>query len=235
MSNETAILYAFLGGLLPALVWLWFWLREDRRNPEPHKFIFFTFVLGMIAVLVVLPFQKTIDIALPGMGLAAITLWVAGEEILKIAAAYAGGMRSRAYNEPLDSLVYMITAALGFVALENTLFIFNSLGIDSVAGLATGNMRFIGASLLHVVSSGIVGTALAFTFYKPGFKRLFYFLIALTLAIGFHTGFNILIIYWDSLGTAVAFISVWVSVIALLLTFEKIKTIASPKKDVIIE
>ena len=25
---------SFVGGILPALIWLWFWLKEDKENPE---------------------------------------------------------------------------------------------------------------------------------------------------------------------------------------------------------
>src|SRR3989338_10983547 len=47
MSSSTLqfILYAFLGGILPALLWLLFWLKEDCQ-PEPKKRIFLTFLAG---------------------------------------------------------------------------------------------------------------------------------------------------------------------------------------------
>ena len=57
IGTETA-LYALLGGILPALVWLAFWLREDYKHPEPRGLVFRTFIFGMIAVIIVLPFQK---------------------------------------------------------------------------------------------------------------------------------------------------------------------------------
>jgi hypothetical protein len=31
--DSTAFAIAFLAGLIPALFWLWFWLREDRVSP----------------------------------------------------------------------------------------------------------------------------------------------------------------------------------------------------------
>jgi RsiW-degrading membrane proteinase PrsW (M82 family) len=227
MIDIETMFYALLGGVLPALVWLVFWLREDYKNPEPKKLILETFFFGMGAVIVVLLFQKWVDILFPGTTLLAIILWVILEEVFKFAAAFFGGLKSTEDNEPIDPIIYMITAALGFVALENTLFIVGPLiGKDFVTSIITGNLRFVGASLLHVVSSGIIGVSLAFSFLKEKKKRVIWGIIALTLAIVFHGSFNLAIIHGGNSGAMIAFGMVWVGVIFLLLAFEKAKTIA---------
>ena len=221
------IIYALLGGVLPALVWLAFWLREDYKHPEPRGLILKTFLFGMIAVIIVLPFEKAVDAFLPGMTIVAILLWVILEELFKFAAAFFGGLHSVEDNEPIDPIIYMITAALGFVALENTLFIFGPIiGEDIMKSVITGNLRFVGASLLHVVSSSIIGVALAFSFYQPRRKRVVLALLAIILAVAFHAGFNLAIIRWNNFGAALTFGLVWFGAILLLLTFEKAKTIA---------
>lgn len=226
MNLET-IFYAFLGGIVPALLWLNFWLREDKKNPEPKNLIAKTFFIGMLAVILVLPFQKWIEIWLPGMAILAIVLWAILEEIFKYGAAWLGGLRSKEDNEPIDPLIYMITAALGFVALENTLFILGPLiGEDFVTGFITGNLRFIGASLLHIVSSGIIGASLSFSFYQPREIRIQKLRRAVLLSVIFHSMFNILIMELGSIGTVIAFTSVWLGAIYLMWVFEKVKGIA---------
>ena len=227
MIEFDTVLYALLGGILPALVWLAFWLHEDYKNPEPHGLILKTFLLGMGAVIIVLPLEKVVDTSFPGMTLLAITLWVILEEVLKFGAAWFGGLKSAEDNEPIDPIIYMITAALGFVAMENTLFLFGPLvGDDIMRSVITGNLRFIGASLLHVVSSGIIGVSLAFSFYRSKKEYAAFTLLALILAITFHIAFNMMIIHWNNFGVIFAFGLVWIGVILLLLTFEKAKTIA---------
>lgn len=227
MIDLTTILHALLGGVLPALIWLIFWLREDRRNPEPKRIVGKTFVFGMISVILVLPVQKVIDISFPNITVTAIVLWVVVEEVFKYVAAYLGGLRLIDNNEPIDPMIYMITAALGFVALENTLFIFGPLiSNDVFNGILTGNMRFIGASILHVVSSGIIGMSLAFSYYRPRLERFIYALIAMLIAIALHSIFNLSILFWSNFGTMIAFIGVWMGAILLLIAFEKAKTIA---------
>lgn len=228
MMNINLILLALVSGVLPALIWLSFWLHEDYKHPEPRGLIIKTFLLGMVAVILVLPFQKMVDSWFPGLTIAAILLWVTLEELFKLAAAYFGGLKSFEDNEPIDPIIYMITAALGFVALENTLFAFGPIlaneGITS--NIISGNLRFMGASLLHIVSSGIVGVALAFSFYKSRLRRITLTIIALIIAITIHAGFNLAIVYWKNYGTIIAFGLVWIGVIFLLLAFERAKAIA---------
>jgi len=227
----TNIIYAFVGGILPALVWLIFWLREDRKSPEPRGLILKTFLLGMggvlLIALVALIFEKEASRIVDNMALPAIILLASIEEGLKFLAGYFGGIRSVEDNEPVDPLIYMITAALGFVALENTLFILGPM-IDGnvLESLVTGHMRFIGASLLHIVSSGFVGMALAFSFYKSLPRKFITTILGLMVAIAFHTFFNIVILTFKGSGATLSAIAVWTGVIFLLWAFERAKAIA---------
>lgn len=224
------LIYASLGGILPALLWLHFWLKEDKKNPEPKKIIHKTFLFGMISVLLVLPLEKGVESLLPGTTFLTLFLWATIEEAFKFGAGYFGGLHSVEDNEPLDPIIYMITAALGFVALENTLFILGPLiGDDIPRGIMTANMRFIGASLLHVVASGIVGAAYAFSFYKSAEHRRERVRLGLLVAIVFHTIFNLMIINLEENGALYAFSLVWIGVIYILWAFEKSKSIAPPR------
>src|SRR3989338_1909956 len=93
-------LYAILGGIVPALLWLYFWLKEDKKNPEPKRLLLFAFVAGMIAVLVAIPFEKYANTYFTGILL--IILWSAIEEILKFAGAYFSVLKKKAVDEPID-------------------------------------------------------------------------------------------------------------------------------------
>ncbi len=225
--NLGAVGYALLGGVLPALVWLLFWLREDKKHPEPKNLILKTFLLGMLSVALVLPFQKGVENLFPGITFTTLFLWALLEEVFKFGAGYFGGLHTNEDNEPIDPIIYLITASLGFVALENTLFILGPLlGNNAVETVITGNLRFIGASLLHVASSGFVGVAIAFSFYSSRTKKWFAVILGLLFAVIFHFAFNALILHLGSYGTTVAFVGVWITIALLLLTFERVKSIA---------
>lgn len=229
MASE--VIYALLGGILPALIWLLFWLREDKMAPEPRRLLLKTFLFGMGAVLLItvgaLILEDRANQVIQNATLSTL-LWLAAlEEILKFGAAYFGGLRSREDNEPIDPIIYMITAALGFVALENALFIFGPIIQGEITqSVITGQMRFIGASLLHVVSSGLVGVALSFSFYKSRLIKVAVGALALLGAIAFHTFFNLMITLFKEAGTTWSALIVWSGVIFLLWAFEKAKTIA---------
>ncbi len=229
MIDFTTIFYALLGGVLPALAWLMFWLKEDKNNPESPYLITKTFIAGMCVVILVLPFQRMIDAWFPGMSPTAFVLWALVEEGFKFAAAYFIAIRTREYDEPIDTMIYMITIALGFVALENTLFIFSPLFQgDTIGAVTTGSFRFFGASLLHVVSSATIGTALALSFYKRTSVRVFWGSFSFVLAVAIHAAFNIFILNGSGLSIFVTFGVVWFGVTLLLLFFEKVKALRAP-------
>ena len=51
MSLSLSITLVITLGFAPPLLWLWFWLKEDKR-PEPRKEIMIVFLAGMAMVLV---------------------------------------------------------------------------------------------------------------------------------------------------------------------------------------
>lgn len=222
-----AIFFALFGGMIPACVWLWFWLREDTVHPEPKSLIALTFVAGIVSVLLVLPFQKGIYSLFEDSLFLTFFLWAAVEELFKFGAAYIAALRNKAVDEPVDVIIYMVTAALGFAAFENTLFLINPLFSGNVIdSIITGNLRFIGTSLLHIISSASVGIFMAFAFFSDAYSKRLHLICGLSVAIILHTLFNLSIIEDNGSNTFLTFSILWISVIALLLFFEKIKRLS---------
>ena len=224
MLSFQTLLFALLGGVLPALLWLWFWLKQDKKRPEPRGMIILAFVVGMIAVPIVLPFEQLADSYFSGT--LVIILWSAIEEVFKYAFAYFAVLRRKAMDEPIDAVIYMITVALGFAALENTLFLLNPIIDGDITNtIINGNLRFLGATLLHTLSSATIGIMIALSFYrKKVFKRSYAFL-GLILAIILHSLFNFFIMRQSSEQILYVFFSVWIGIIVLILLFEKVKKI----------
>ncbi len=220
--TSIALLTAFLAGLLPALIWLFYWLLEDKLEPEPKLLLFVTFIGGMLAVLLVLPLEQYASTIFTGTAL--IIIWAALEELCKFGAAYFIALRTKVFDEPIDAVIYMVTVALGFSALENALFIFDPIKNGLVAhSIAIGDLRFMGAMLLHILASAIIGIMMAFTFYKPAPTRRFFTFIGVILAVALHTLFNFFILKSDGSTTFFVFLSVWSGIILLLLLTERIK------------
>ena len=222
--ESTYFAIAFLSGLVPALFWVWFWLREDNRNPEPYSLIAISFIAGMAVVPLTLPLQKLAISLYSGANL--VLVWVIVEELLKYAAALIIVLWNKEVDEPIDMIIYMIVIALGFAALENSLFIFNPLMAgDFYNSALTGGFRFLGATLLHVLASGTVGVFLALTYYKDKTVQVVAGTLGLFIAIVLHALFNFFIM--DASGETIlgVFLFVWMGIITLFLLFEKVKQI----------
>ena len=225
LDQWTPFLGAIAGGLFPALAWLWFWRREDAPHPEPRKLIALAFFAGMVTVALVIPIQKFVAPFLVSQTLI-FTAWSAIEEVMKFLVAKVTVLRRREDDEPIDPVIYMVTVALGFAAVENTLFLISPLAGDSLLQtVMTGNLRFVGATLLHVLSSAAIGVMLGLSFYKSKNARRLYATGGVILALLLHSIFNFLILNTAEEHLMRTFGLVWLGLIALLGMLEYIKRI----------
>lgn len=226
MLNPNTIFFSLIGGILPALFWLYFWLREDKLKPEPRSLIMLSFFGGMVAVAAALFAEKiTKDLVASNVILVAVYAPII-EELFKFFAAYFTTLRRKEDDEPIDPIIYLISSALGFAALENVLFLMNPLAENNIiTSIATGNLRFIGATLLHIVASATVGIFIGFSFYKSRLFKFFMTIIGLAVAITLHSFFNFFIIRGTNESILAVFAGLWVAVIFLILILEKVKKI----------
>jgi RsiW-degrading membrane proteinase PrsW (M82 family) len=126
---DLIILLAAVG---PALLILRIFIRWDLF-PEPTRVIVFTFLWGMASVLPVLlvgffAFDHLDTIQDPFWGPVAIAFLGAAipEELTKFAVLFFFCMRHSQFDEPMDGLVYGMTASLGFAALENIFYLMSA-------------------------------------------------------------------------------------------------------------
>jgi RsiW-degrading membrane proteinase PrsW (M82 family) len=217
---------AFILGLAPALIWMWFWLKEDT-HPEPAKMVTLSFLGGMLAVLFVLPLQKLVYDHFYLYENLSFFLWAALEELSKFGFVYLIALRFKKFaDEPIDDIIYLIISSLGFVTLENTLFLMDPIQNGNFAStIINGNLRFVGASLLHTISSATIGICMGLSFYKSRAKKFLYTLSGILIAIILHTSFNLFIIREAEGNIFLVFGMVRLSIIVLLLLFEKVKHI----------
>ena len=228
IAGAEAALGAASIGFIPIVIWLVFWLFQDWRHPEPRRQLLTAFLTGIMAVIVVLPLQAIANELLP-LGAPLLFVWALTEEVVKFGMAWLLVLRNRSVDEPIDFPVYMITVALGFAALENSLFLFSPFLSGSILETAvTGDLRFIGATLIHVLGSSIIGGSLAFTFFRSSFERVGYVTAGVILAASLHTFFNFLIITSGSARVLTVFLGVWVGIICMLLALERIKLLRPP-------
>ena len=215
---------------LPSLIWLFFFLREDI-HPEPKWMLARVFFLGAVGMVVAGVIQVVLQRWLISFEIgtySALTLFLfaAIEEVLKFFAAYFAVIKSKLFDERVDAMIYMITAAMGFAMAENIAVLWGAALTATSVAIMT--MRFIGAVLLHALASGVVGyylaRALRFKEQVGAENTGHYMLIVrgLFIATLLHGIFNYLII---TTGNAVAFPLLFLIIVALLVfrNFETLK------------
>jgi RsiW-degrading membrane proteinase PrsW (M82 family) len=94
--------------------------------------------------------------------------------------------------------------------------------------LAAGNLRFLGAAVVHATSSAIVGISLGIVFYKSRIYKIFFGIVGLLCATALHGLFNFFIMK----GTDVSIVStisiLWVVGIFVIFAFQKLAQLYTP-------
>lgn len=186
--------------LLPSLIWLAFYLRKDK-HPEPNGMIIKIFLFGALAVPVAALFEQGFFIGLEKINLVQkIVVLVIGfaliEEALKYLVVRFGILKSPAFDEPVDAMIYLIIGALGFAAAENIYLLIQvypaEMPIASVLEFVT--TRFLGATFLHALASAILGYFLAASLLITSNVRKILVWGGLLTATILHSVFNYIII-----------------------------------------
>jgi RsiW-degrading membrane proteinase PrsW (M82 family) len=221
-GESHTLIYAILGGVIPALVWLWFWLREDT-HPEPIGLIIAAFIIGALSVMFVVPLQKYASTLFTSHR-EIIVAWASIEEIIKFIVVAVVALGTRYMKEPIDFPIYFITVALGFAAFENILFIIKPLNAGNMlVGFLTGNLRFLGSTLLHAMASAIIGIGIGLAWDGTFIKKSFFAILGLIGAISLHSVFNFFIMDNAQENFLTVFGFLWVFTIINMLLFEKLR------------
>ncbi len=223
--QTNVLIYSLIVGLVPSFIWLYFWTREDTKHPEPKSLIAGTFLAGSITVLFAIFAEKYIS-DIVSDPVIKYSLWAMVEEVFKFVAVTVVALLAASNDEPIDAMIYCIVAALGFAALENMLFVIGPLSDGEIArSIVTGNMRFIGATLVHIASSGIIGFSIGMMFYKGKVIKILSATVGLVLAILLHATFNLSILNASSEDTLKSFAWIWGAIVILIILFEEVKAV----------
>ncbi len=205
----TYLFYIILG-FLPSLIWLAFYLKKDS-HPEPKNQIIQIFIWGMLiaplaALLELFLFWLTRPSLEINSLLASLSQFHDGwreligliffaplvEEYLKYKIAVTKTLKDSDFDEPLDIMLYLMIGALGFAAVENLIVVLKAPLMPIGDALGIISFRFIGATFLHALASGIVGYYVAKSLLETKKKSQLIFK-GLSIAIVFHAAYNYLI------------------------------------------
>ena len=222
LNKET--ISAIVGGLLPAVAWLVFWTRSEERDRKPPiGLIMVVFIIGMLSVMIAIPLEHMVEPYIKDQRLLTIA-WAAIEELVKYFAVIIIIRNNNYVNDPIDYAMYFIICALGFAGLENILFLMNpDIVSDTTARWLTGNLRFLGSTLLHAVTTGIIGIGIGLSYYLHWKNIYSYLLGGFAAAIALHSIFNLFIMNAQDNEFFRIFGILWVITIISILLLEKLR------------
>lgn len=216
------ILLAIVGGIFPTFLWLWFWYNQVER-PQSRGFLSLLYIVGMIGVFIILP----VDSLILKSGLDQkeyLLAFALVEEVFKVVMTAAIAFRGKMIRKPTDYTIFLVTMALGFSALENTLYLLQPISENNLTFvLFTGNLRFIGATLLHTICVAIVGNMLGIAFYENKLMKWVHGIFGLGIAIGLHAIFNYFILLNTTRSIMIGLAGLWFIGISVIVVFGRIQ------------
>ena len=161
--------------LLPCVLWLWYFSSRTRYKRPSVRVLGFTFLLGALATLPALLlnlFGQSLFLNLFGSTLWShllVLIFVVGpvEEAIKLLVVYFYAYRQQEFDEALDGVTFSATAALGFAAIENVVYLAQN---DPMLVLLRGPLSNPG----HALFSAVWGMSLSRAKTQPNlFKKRF--------------------------------------------------------------
>lgn len=231
-------LYIFFG-ILPSILWLLFYLRKDTR-PEPKKMILKIFLYGALATLPAILFETMFFEAVKRIGFPSLIAFCLNiflgvaliEEFLKFFVIKEKVLNDPEFDEPIDSMIYMIIAALGFAAAENLLILFPLQSPFWGEIIEISFLRFLGATFLHALCAAIVGYFIGLSFFKKEERNKLIF-IGLILAMLLHGFYNFSIIKIEKgFNLLISFTLLIITAVFVSSGFKKLKRLAEAKTDI---
>ena len=154
------ILVGIVMALVPAIIWIGFFYRQDRLEPEPKSLVIEVFILGgLLAWAVGIPLVNSFN--LPSWLfnsfwtnlLGAILVIGFIQEFLKYVAVRFSVFNSAEFNEKIDGIIYATAAGLGYATALNISYITSTGGVN----LGMGAIRVVLTALAQASFAGVMG------------------------------------------------------------------------------
>lgn len=158
-STELVIAGVVLA-IIPAAIWIVFFYRQDKLEPEPKGLVLEVFILGgLLAGSLGIPLVKLFD--LPSWLYDSFWVNLVGailivgftQEFLKFAAVRFSIFNSSEFDERIDGIIYATAAGLGYATALNIAYITSTGGVN----LGMGAIRVVLTALAQASFAGVTG------------------------------------------------------------------------------
>jgi RsiW-degrading membrane proteinase PrsW (M82 family) len=214
--------------LTPIIIIILFVYFQDKYSREPTKTLFIAFLLGICSLIPAIIFEilyeklfgftsginniTTILYAFIGVGLT--------EELSKFIFLKWYIYKHKNFNEPMDGVVYAVMVSMGFAAVENIFYVFNS--DDQIYTAIVRSLTAVPAHASFGVIMGLYFGYARFTFKKNRFRYLLISIALASLSHGFYDVFLFINCKYCPILTLVALIIIIIISLIIISRFKKI-------------
>lgn len=178
--------------IAPAFFIFFYIYTKDRYEPEPLHLVLWIFFLGCMCTIP----AGLIELFFPDDVFTSAVVAPVVEELAKFLVVFLFIYRHAEFDEPVDGIIYAMSAALGFATVENIFYVLEG-------GLAVGIMRALLSVPGHVIFSCIWGAALGIAKFRPKEQEAGILITGLAGAMLLHGIFNFSIEVLDAWGLLV--------------------------------
>ena len=144
--------------LAPVLFILLYVITKDKYDKEPLHYLLAAFCVGALGAYPVVKGSQFLNEVLNisesesflHLLLSTFLVIALVEELMKYLALTLFFYPLKKFNEPLDGIIYCVSIAMGFAAVENFIYVYQS-------GFATGILRMFTAVPSHAVFGTVIG------------------------------------------------------------------------------
>jgi len=159
---------------VPALLWLGYFYLQDRHEPEPKHFVAGVYLAGGFVAYPIADFFlhhlfPARESAISAIGFAPdrliYAIFVVGlaQELAKFLVVRYSIYLSSEFDEPMDGIIYMTAAGIGFATAQNIQWL---SGLDGVI-IGVGAANSVVTTMAHACFAGVLGYALGRAKFTP--------------------------------------------------------------------
>ena len=196
--------------IAPGLAICLYIIYKDRYNKEPLKNLIISFLPGILSALPALilqllftkPAEQLFRNTLLYTAFFTFIIVALSEEFSKFIMLRLYAYPRKAFDEPLDGIVYAVMVGMGFATIENIAYVTSH-------GFTTGIIRMFLSVPAHGTFAVLMGYYVGLAKFNPE-KRQWYFIQAIFWAVFFHGTFDFFLFLNNipllSIGAIVSFV-----------------------------